>query len=232
MGVHDSFLSLLCHEFNTPLTSILGYSELLSDVPLTEEQKAWVHNIQTSGTHLHDILMEIVDYIGASHLASEGVKEEFTLRKVLSKAVEPFATRDLTVQVEEDEMLDLRLKGAARSVQMIARKLVSIASQHSRHVQLRVGFEYMSGTEAQRLALVVQNTGLMLGRSGITRIEQLFEPYSFRPTEDSTGFSKSLGLELATCRRIAEYAGGTVDCRMGLNKEVEFVARVFVDMID
>jgi CheY-like chemotaxis protein len=84
MGVHDNFLSLLCHEFNTPLTSILGFSELLSEVDLDEEQKAWVHNIQNSGSHLHDILMEIVDYIGASHLASEGVKEDFTLRNVLS----------------------------------------------------------------------------------------------------------------------------------------------------
>ncbi len=232
MGVHDAFLSMLCHEFNTPLTSILGFSELLSEVPLNEEQASWVQNIQTSGAHLHDILMEIVDYIGASHLASAGVKEEFTLRKVLSKAVEPLAQNGLIVEIEEDEMLDLRLKGASRSIQMIARKLVRIASLHSRRVRLCAQVEYLSDAEAQRLTVVVQNTGLMLGRSGITRIEQLFEPYSFRPTEESTGFSKSLGLELATCRRIAEYANGTVDCRAGLNKEIELVARLFVDLID
>lgn len=232
MGVHDSFLSLLCHEFNTPLTSILGFSELLSDVPLTEEQKTWVANIRSSGTHLHDILMEIVDYIGASHLACEGVKEEFTLRSLLSKAVEPLASADLAVRVEEDEMLDLRLRGATRSIQMIARKLVRIASHQSRHVQLRADVGYVPDSEVQRLTLVVQNTGLVEGRSGISRIEQLFEPYFFRPTEESTGFSKSLGLELATCRRIAEYTQGTVDCRIGLNKEIEFVATLLVDLID
>ncbi len=33
MGVHDTFFSLLCHEFNTPLNIILGYSELLSGKP-------------------------------------------------------------------------------------------------------------------------------------------------------------------------------------------------------
>ncbi|MBN8709907.1 MAG: response regulator [Verrucomicrobia bacterium] len=232
MGVHDSFLSLLCHEFNTPLTSILGFSELLSDVPLTEEQKTWVGNIRSSGTHLHDILMEIVDYIGASHLASEGVKEEFTLRSLLSKAVEPLASADLAVRVEEDEMLDLRLRGATRSIQMIARKLVRIASHQSRHVLLRADVEYMPDSEVQRLTLVVQNTGLVEGRSGISRIEQLFEPYFFRPTEESTGFCKSLGLELATCRRIAEYTRGTVDCRIGRNKEIEFVATLLVDLVD
>jgi len=232
MGVHDSFLSLLCHEFNTPLTSILGFSELLSDVPLTEEQKTWVGNIRSSGTHLHDILMEIVDYIGASHLASEGVKEEFTLRSLLSKAVEPLASADLAVRVEEDEMLDLRLRGATRSIQMIARKLVRIASHQSRHVLLRADVEYMPDSEVQRLTLVVQNTGLAEGRSGISRIEQLFEPYFFRPTEESTGFCKSLGLELATCRRIAEYTRGTVDCRIGRNKEIEFVATLLVDLVD
>lgn len=232
MGVHDSFLSLLCHEFNTPLTSILGFSELLSDVALDEEQKAWVANVQKSGHHLHDILMEIVDYIGASHLASEGVKEEFTLRSVLAKAVAPLVSRDFVVRLEEDEMLDLRLRGASRSVQMIARKLVRIASHQSRNVLLRANVEYMPGTDAQRLTVVVQNTGLVEGRSGIARIEQLFEPYFFRPTEESTGFSKSLGLELATCRRIAEYADGTVVCRIGLNKEIEFAATLLVDLID
>ncbi|PTX98831.1 hypothetical protein DB345_03680 [Spartobacteria bacterium LR76] len=232
MGVHDSFLSLLCHEFNTPLTSILGFSELLSDAALDEEQKAWVANVQKSGHHLHDILMEIVDYIGASHLASEGVKEEFTLRSVLAKAVAPLVSRDFVVRLEEDEMLDLRLRGASRSVQMIARKLVRIASHQSRNVLLRANVEYMPGTDAQRLTVVVQNTGLVEGRSGIARIEQLFEPYFFRPTEESTGFSKSLGLELATCRRIAEYADGTVVCRIGLNKEIEFAATLLVDLID
>lgn len=232
MGVHDSFLSLLCHEFNTPLTSILGFSELLSEVSLTEEQKAWVSNIQSSGTHLHDILMEIVDYIGASNLASAGVKEEFTLRNVFAKAIKPLLSSGLTVRIEEDEMLDFRLKGASGSIQMIARKLLRIASHQSRNVRMSACVDCMPDTEAQRLTLVVQDTGLMLGRSGISRIDQLFEPYFFRPTEETTGFSKSLGLELATCRRIAEYANGTVDCRIGLNKEVEFVARLFVDLID
>lgn len=232
MGVHDSFLSLLCHEFNTPLTSILGFSELLSEVSLAEEQKAWVSNIQRSGTHLHDILMEIVDYIGASNLASAGVKEAFTLRGVFAKAIKPLLSSGLTVRIEEDEMLDLRLKGASGSIQMIARKLLRIASHQSRNVRMTAHVDYMPDTEAQRLTLVVQDTGLVLGRSGISRIDQLFEPYFFRPTEETTGFSKSLGLELATCRRIAEYANGTVDCRIGLNKEVEFVARLFVDLID
>src|SRR5262249_37227664 len=74
MSVHDEFFALLCHEFNPPLNIILGFSDLLSNHLSDSEQISWAEDIRNAGTHLHDILMEIVDYIGASHLALAGVE--------------------------------------------------------------------------------------------------------------------------------------------------------------
>ena len=141
MNVHDAFFSLLCHEFNTPLNIILGYSELLQDNLKNPEHKAWVKDIKDSGAHLHDILMEIVDYIGASHAATAGIHTPFVPEVLLLKIVRdrfPHTVRVLTTAYTEMDLLVEAINtGAVYSfvskpweVSELAKTLSGAMSQH------------------------------------------------------------------------------------------------------
>ncbi len=58
------FISTISHELRTPLNSILGFSELLLDEvsgPLTERQKRHITNIYSSGTHLLQLINNVLD---------------------------------------------------------------------------------------------------------------------------------------------------------------------------
>src|SRR5271157_2178511 len=58
------FIATISHELRTPLNSILGFSELLLDEvsgPLTERQKRQVTNIYSSGTHLLQLINNVLD---------------------------------------------------------------------------------------------------------------------------------------------------------------------------
>ncbi|MBF0558578.1 MAG: response regulator [Nitrospirae bacterium] len=58
------FISTISHELRTPLNSILGFSELLLDEvsgSLTERQKRHVSNIYSSGTHLLQLINNVLD---------------------------------------------------------------------------------------------------------------------------------------------------------------------------
>ncbi len=58
------FIATISHELRTPLNSILGFSELLLDEvsgPLTERQKRQVNNIYSSGTHLLQLINNVLD---------------------------------------------------------------------------------------------------------------------------------------------------------------------------
>lgn len=62
----SQFIATMSHELRTPLNSILGFSDLLlmEEVlgePLTEKQKDYVNNIYNSGSHLLQLINNILD---------------------------------------------------------------------------------------------------------------------------------------------------------------------------
>ncbi len=228
MSVHDNFFSLLCHEFNTPLNIILGFSELLSQTLEHPEHASWAQDIKDSGMHLHDILMEIVDYIGAAHVASAGLEKEFALESLLQPMIEAFQDKHVAVELEGDEALGAQLIGPAGSVLMITRKLATMASHQSKYVRVTISLEDNAGGSA--LQLHVTQTGIHMNLLRKNDLEQLFEPYQFS-INDHSGYRTSLGLELATCRKVAEYASAAVQCAFDSAGELEFMASIPVKRI-
>jgi signal transduction histidine kinase len=220
---------MLCHEFNTPLNVILGFSELLMQSIKDPEHTAWAKDINDSGTHLHEILMEIVDYIGASHLAAAGVESEFVARVLLQPLIPNFREKEITVEFVHGPGFDGKLLGPSRSIFMIARKLVRMCSHQAKAVRVTMGLDALDSAGNARLRLVVAPLGLPRDVRP-AELDKLFEPYQFAPSGQN-GSRTSLGLELATCRKIAEYVHGTVDCAFKSDGRLDFVAEIPVKTV-
>lgn len=230
MSVHDTFFSLLCHEFNTPLNVILGFSEILGDMETEPERKAWIEEIKKSGNHLHEVLMEIVDYIGVSSLADAGMEKDFQLGVLFREIVGSFQEKEVEVRFAKGPLLDWHLRGMAHSVQVISRKLVRMASHKSSLVFLAATLDSVDTAAHARLRLEVTGTGIKRSQLGGRELDQLFQPYQFT-LNDPDGQRSSLGLELATCRKIAEYARGSVNGFFTSEGELGFVAEISVTLL-
>lgn len=230
MGVHDTFFSMLCHEFNTPLNIILGYAELLSDNVRDPEQRAWAQDIRQSSDHLHNILMEIVDYIGASHQAAAGIDKEFIPSDLLHPLFGNIREDTVKLELFEDASVKRKFRGPATSIYMIARKLVRMASHRSK--KLRLSLRHVTVQGGDRMHLVLSGTGIRRDVMHGDEIEQLFEPYHAVAALPGTDTRASLGLELATCRKIAEYARGSIQCAFNPQGELDFVVDIPVTPID
>src|SRR4029077_5477883 len=60
----SQFLANMSHELRTPLNAVLGFSEMLAQRlagPLAEKQVEYIDIIYRSGSHLHDIINDILD---------------------------------------------------------------------------------------------------------------------------------------------------------------------------
>ncbi len=58
----SNFLATMSHEIRTPMNSIIGFSDLLKEEALTEDQEDYLEAIRQNSHHLLHIINEILDY--------------------------------------------------------------------------------------------------------------------------------------------------------------------------
>ncbi|MBI5166799.1 MAG: GAF domain-containing protein, partial [candidate division NC10 bacterium] len=86
----SEFLANMSHEVRTPLNSIIGFSEILTDLKfgdLNERQARYVSNILISGKHLLQLINDLLDLSKVEAGRMDLQLEEFSLAKALEDSL-------------------------------------------------------------------------------------------------------------------------------------------------
>jgi len=214
----SDFLANMSHELRTPLNSIIGFSEILSDLTLGElnpKQQRYVGNILGSGRHLLQLINDILDLakIEAGRLSLE--YGDLDVAKTVLEVVDivrPLATRKeitLTVQIEEG----LPALNADRAkFRQILYNLLSNAIKFTRPegtVTLNSGLNgaaIAAQTGIPSLLLEVRDTGIGIKAEDMDRLFGKFEQLDSTYAREQQG----TGLGLALTRKLVEMHGGTI----------------------
>ncbi len=102
-----SFLSSMSHELRTPLNAIIGFGQLLDNDPnhqLTKDQHAATHQILQGGTHLLELINQVLDLAkiesGNLALSIEAVDTNAILKDCLTIASSMAKKKAITVHLE------------------------------------------------------------------------------------------------------------------------------------
>src|ERR1700689_4934470 len=118
------FLASLNHEIRTPLSGILGMSDLLLETPLSEEQKEYVDATRLCAENLLEILNATLEYsaLSANHIHLE--EEEYPLRETLEGVMAQFAFKAKSKGLELTHTFDDTLPEAVIGDALRLRQLV------------------------------------------------------------------------------------------------------------
>jgi diguanylate cyclase (GGDEF)-like protein len=209
----SEFFSNMSHELRAPLTSIIGYSELLLDRTggeLNTKQSEYIGNIQSSGTLLLEIINNLLDLSKIRAGRMEIRFAEFSMRKLISScvaAVSPLASKkglDLESRIEEGSLM---INADETKVKQILLNLLSNAVKFTPHGGSIAVYAHSSELEGQpAIEVSVTDNGIGIRQEDLTKIFEEFRQADSSYTREYPG----TGLGLSIVKRFVEMHGGLV----------------------
>jgi signal transduction histidine kinase len=207
----SGFLATMSHELRTPLNAIIGFSEMMLREVLgnlgNDQYRAYVADIHESGTHLLQIINDILDLSKAEAGKLELHEDVFDLRETVRSVTQltnaRISTGGLSDSIELDEGLPL-LRADERKTKQVLLNLVTNAVKFTPpggRIDIAGRFDPASG-----VVLTVKDTGIGIAPRDLERVLQPFEQIdsSLSRTHQGTG----LGLPLV--KAIMELHGGSL----------------------
>jgi signal transduction histidine kinase/DNA-binding response OmpR family regulator len=203
------FLANVSHEIRTPLNSIIGYSEILSDINATENDKAKatlaVHN---GGQYLLNIVNDVLDLSKIEAGKIQLDKADISLVRLLQEVtayMEEFAReKHLTFNLKLNFPLPYEFTSDPTRLKQILLNLCNNAIKftHQGQVDLHVHWD----TSRQRFIFVVSDTG-----PGMSDEQQLRLFTAFSQGNQSTSRKYGgTGLGLYISKQLTEMLGGHI----------------------
>jgi len=214
----SQFLANMSHEIRTPMNSIIGFSDLLADEELAEEQKDYVGMISNNGKHLLELINDILDFskIEAKKLDIEII--EYLLEDIFSKIKSLVALKAKEKGLEFDihickDMPTHIFTDPTRLTQCLV-NLINNAIKFTEegHVFLDISFENRDGRDYIRFD--VEDTGIGIPQD---KQEKIFESFTQADGSTTRKFGGT-GLGLTITKKLVELLGGQISVSSQENK--------------
>lgn len=203
------FLANMSHEIRSPMSAILGYTELMLDPQGTESDRVnGLQTIQRNGQHLLQLINDILDMskIEAGKLDVERVA--CYTRRVLFDVVELLRgkaeEKDLALRIESDGLIPDTITSDPTRLKQALINLVGNAIKFTDQGTVRIVAACDRARELVSFAVIDSGVGITPAQMG-----RLFEPFAQADTSTTRLFGGT-GLGLTITKRIAELLGGDV----------------------
>lgn len=220
----EKLMLSVTHDIKSPLSSVMGYIELLNNTSIDERQRYFLKNMSNSSGHILNLVTNLLDL---SKLESNNIRPEevgynpFQLFTETGESFIPLAGKkglELTVNICNE--LNAEYLGDALRIRQITVNLLSNAVKYTRQgkVELRVK---LTGS-GEKLTIDVEDSG-----PGMTEEEQkvIFKEFT-RLTSAANSSTEGTGLGLTITRKLVELLGGEITLKSRIGEGSCFTVRL------
>ena len=229
----EQLISMVSHDLRTPLSSIVGYSELLSKQNISEKGQNYLSHIKYSSEYISKLVDELLDYtrIEAGKITIEKVPFNTTeiIDEVANNVKSAYKTKDINLSLSFSETVNnLNFSSDAYRIKQILYNLISNAFKFTEHgtVHIQADARQLNGDEYE-IGIAVTDTGI-----GIKKEQQqhIFDEFTQANDEISKRYGGS-GLGLHISQKLAHLLRGKIYLESYENKGSTFTLRFLAEKV-
>ena len=216
--VKSAFLANMSHEIRTPMNVLLGFSELLRDKDISENEKnQYLDIIQKNGNVLLRILDNVLD-LSKLDANSVKVKEKpvrlnsffESLQMAYSQQAE---AKDITIKVQQDSNHhDLTIISDENILHQIFNNLINNAIKFTNKGHVTIG--YFINENGSKINYFVKDTGIGIAPSILPFVFERFRQGDERLKREYSG----AGLGLTIAKALVELLRGKIWLKTAVNE--------------
>ena len=224
----SNFLANMSHELRTPLNAIIGFSELMMKETFGvlghDKYSEYVEDIQTSATHLLEIINEVLDMskIEAGHLELD--EDEFNMTELIASVCRMMGARVFSSDIEIQQTLEDDLPNIRADYRLIRQVLINLImnaikfSPDQSVIRIEAKLDRRAG-----MVISVKDQGIGIEPDQITKALEPFGQVDDRSDKrDPRHHGTGLGLPLA--KNMVDVHGGefNLESEVGVGTHVSF----------
>jgi signal transduction histidine kinase/CheY-like chemotaxis protein/integral membrane sensor domain MASE1 len=225
----SEFLAIMSHEIRTPMNAIIGFSDLLQQTEMSEQQKDYVGIISRSGGDLLELINNILDF---SKLESNSIELEhtrFSMETTIVEALEMvlFKAKEKGIEINYKPTDDIKslFWGDPLRIRQILLNLLTNAVKFTHEGSVSLEIETLEKEDPwYTLEFSVIDTGIGIPEENRGELFKAFHQMDTSTTREYGG----TGLGLTIVQRLVNKMGGRVsmESRVGEGSTFCFVIRL------
>jgi signal transduction histidine kinase len=208
--VKKQFVANICHELRTPVSTIIGYAEvLLLDPHLQGEARRVLDRLVNNGQELADLMDNLMNFSRMETEISTAQFEVVKLKEILLglEMMTQRLIRERPIQfgINMESTIET-IESDAQKLQQILVQLLTNALKFTERGRIDLTIQMVNEDAADFVKITVADTGI-----GIKREDQevIFEDFRQLDGTSSRNYGGT-GLGLGLCKKLAAALGGTI----------------------
>lgn len=229
----SEFLANMSHEIRTPMTTILGYSEILKEHPGSPENRELIEIVQNSGTHLLQVINDILDIskieMGDFEIQKVDCSPKIILRDVIDAFQAKATEKGLSIQTSYQDSIPEMIRTDPVRLRQVLWNLVSNAVKFTESGRVELEVRFFSQSQNDRvLQYIVADTGIGIPAE---KVKHIFEPFAQADTSISRNYGGT-GLGLTLSYKLVQLLGGNISVQSTVDQGSVFCVALKVGDLD